>query len=214
MDAYDNHAILSGTVEAAPEINKDGFGDGYYRLTLAVPRQSGTVDHVPVLVPRELGEGLPGAGEQMQVEGQVRACKNPGNGWPRVSLAVLARHISPPETEEAQNAVELMGVVKSRPTYRITPFWREICELMLGVDQPGEYEARIPCLTWGLVARETADLLPGDIVSLEGRFQSREFQKRLRIDECVTRTAYEISARQMILIERPEDGGRKGGGRR
>ena len=71
------------------------------------------------------------------------------------------------------------GALCKAPSYRTTPFGREIADLMLAVNRSYGKSDYIPCITWGRTARYAANLKIGDKVQLVGRFQSRNYQKQL-----------------------------------
>ena len=60
----------------------------------------------------------------------------------------------------------------------------------------------LPCICWGSRAREAARWQVGDVVRLEGRFQSRGYLK-LREDGLERRVAYEVSAASAALADDP-----------
>jgi len=51
----------------------------------------------------------------------------------------------------------------------------------------------IPRLVWGGKGRYASGLEVGDKVVMNGRVQSREYEKKLETGEVVIRTAYEVS---------------------
>jgi len=69
---------------------------------------------------------------------------------------------------------------------------RDICDLMLAVNRRYGRSDYLPCITWGLRAREAALWQIGDTVRLTGRIQSRGYIKLID-GEAYERTAYEVS---------------------
>ena len=57
----------------------------------------------------------------------------------------------------------------------------------------------IPCIAWGRTARFASGLNVGDHVQLQGRFQSRVYQKQLPDGTVQERTAYEVSVSRLTL---------------
>ena len=80
-----------------------------------------------------------------------------------------------------------------KPVYRVTPFGREITDVLLAVNRLHNKSDYIPCIFWGKNAKLVSEYNVGDSLKIEGRIQSREYQKKLSEDETVTKTAYEIS---------------------
>ena len=81
----------------------------------------------------------------------------------------------------------------------MTPFKREISDVLLAVNRGYNKSDYLPCIAWGRNARLVRDFKIGDKVSVSGRIQSRLYQKRVG-DELVTRTAFEVSLNKIELI--------------
>ena len=88
------------------------------------------------------------------------------------------------------------------PTFRKTPLGRSICDLMLAVSRKYGRADYLPVIAWGQLALRTAKLQVGDPLALEGRIQSRPYQK-LTDAGPETRIAYEVS--MMHLLELPPE---------
>ena len=100
--------------------------------------------------------------------------------------------------EDDSNQVLLRGTLCKPPNLRSTPLGREICDLMLAVNRHYGRSDYLPCICWGIRAREAAHWTVGTRVRLEGRIQSRDYIK-LTEDGPVRRTAFEISATDVRL---------------
>ena len=60
----------------------------------------------------------------------------------------------------------------------------------------------LPCITWGLRAKDAADWTTGTVVSLDGRIQSRRYIKNIDgIPE--EKTAYEVSVIEIEVLSSP-----------
>ena len=55
----------------------------------------------------------------------------------------------------------------------------------------------LPCLAWGEQARAAAQWSVGDVISLTGRLQSRDYRKTREDGAEELRTAFEISAMEV-----------------
>jgi len=108
--------------------------------------------------------------------------------------SLLVRSITDADQAEDDNLVTLEGVICKAPSFRETPFGREICDFILAINH-GRRSSYIPCIAWGQSARNVSVLEVGTTVELEGRYQSREYQKVLNSGEMVTRTTREVSCR-------------------
>lgn len=84
------------------------------------------------------------------------------------------------------------------PTFRVTPNGREICDVMIVVNRPTGRSSYIPCIAWGSDARTVRNIPVGEMIELHGRFQSRDYEKRMEDGTVELRTAYEISAAKVV----------------
>ena len=100
-----------------------------------------------------------------------------------------------------RNRVQLTGALCKAPSYRTTPFGREIADLMLAVNRSYGKSDYIPCITWGRTARYAANLKIGDKVQLVGRFQSRNYQKQLPDGTILNKVAYEVSVSRLSAMK-------------
>lgn len=188
----ENHAVLRGTAAEAPVFSHTNHGVDFFVFPLSVPRLSGTEDRLNILVPQSLLEEHPPVpGRPMEVTGEVRTFNNRTGPGSRLVITLLARALT--DTEEPPcNQLTLSGVLCKPPVLRRTPLGREICDLMLAVNRRYGRADYLPCITWGALAQRCGGLTVGDCVSLEGRLQSRLYQK---VVDGVTqeRTAFEVS---------------------
>ena len=188
----ENHAVLRGTAAAEPVFSHTNHGVDFFVFPLSVPRLSGTEDRLNVVVPQPLlTECPPTSGRRLEVMGEVRTFNNRTGPGSRLVITLLARALS--DTEEPPcNQLTLSGVLCKPPVLRRTPLGREICDLMLAVNRRYGRADYLPCITWGALAQRCGGLAVGDCVELEGRLQSRLYQK---VVGGVTqeRTAFEVS---------------------
>ena len=77
-----------------------------------------------------------------------------------------------------------------------TPFGREIADLMLAVNRSYGRSDYLPCICWGLTAREAALREVGAKLALRGRIQSRRYLKQTE-NGTEERTAFEVSAAEI-----------------
>ena len=116
-------------------------------------------------------------------------------------LTVFARDIVEPDDETNPNVIELEGYICKPPLYRTTPFKREICDVLLAVNRAYNKSDYIPCIAWGRNARYVNGLSVGDRIALQGRIQSREYQKMTEEGGQITKTAYEVSVCRVTSVE-------------
>ncbi len=188
----ENRAVLCGTVAGEPVLSHENHGVSYDVFPLSVPRLSGAEDRLNVVAARPLLTDCPLApGDRVEVQGDVRSFNNRTGPGSRLVITLFARSLSPTRAEPA-NCLELSGVLCKPPILRRTPLGREICDLMLAVNRKYGRADYLPCIAWGTLAQRCGGLHVGDGVKLEGRLQSRSYQK---VVDGVTqdRTAFEVS---------------------
>lgn len=187
-----NSARLCGTAAAAPVYSHSSRGLDFYTFPLRVRRLSGAADTLNVLLRESQLETLAALGERLCVEGEVRSFNSRRGDGAKLVVTVLAQALSEAGAED-ENRVVLRGTLCKAPKLRLTPMGREICDLMLAVNRHYGRSDYLPCICWGLSAREAARFGVGTRLRLEGRMQSRGYIK-LTDDGPIQRTAYEISA--------------------
>ena len=193
----ENHAVLRGTAAAEPVFSHTNHGVDFFLFPLTVPRLSGAEDRLNVVAPAPLLADFPRApGRQVEVAGEVRTFNNRTGPGSRLVITLLARALT--ETEEAPcNQLTLSGVLCKPPILRRTPLGREICDLMLAVNRRYGRADYLPCIAWGALAQRCAGLAVGDGVALEGRLQSRLYQKVVE-GAVQERTAFEVSVTTLV----------------
>ena len=133
-------------------------------------------------------------GSAVRIQGQVRSYNKWMNGTNRLIITIFARELRLVDrTSASVNEVCLLGHLCKEPIYRITPFRREITDLLLAINRAYHKSDYIPCIAWGHNARFAGTLSVGDVIRLRGRLQSREYEKQLPDGRVATRTAYEVS---------------------
>ena len=186
-----NYAELCGIMAAAPEFSHSGRGETFYTFPLETRRLSGAVDRINIVARRELvSPELEEAGK-LRVTGELRSFNNRRGEGAKLVITVFAREISFCDDDDS-NTVRLVGTLCKQPALRTTPMGRDICDLMLAVNRRYGRSDYLPCITWGLRARDAALWQVGDHVSLEGRIQSRGYIK-LVDGQAIERTAFEVS---------------------
>ena len=140
-------------------------------------------------------------GSPLCFEGQLRSYNKLVEGSGRLLITGFAQRLLDPDCEENPNQVQLTGALCKPPSYRTTPFGREIADLMLAVNRAYGKSDYIPCITWGRTARFASHLKVGDKVTLLGRFQSRAYQKQLADGSVLNKTAYEVSVGRLSMAD-------------
>ena len=200
MEHTENTVTLRGELLALPQFSHENHQKRFYRLTLAVPRLSGTVDYLPVVAEESLLNAMDlSGGDMLRVEGQIRSHNLRQNGSRKLLIFVFASAIVC-EDGEPINDVILSGPLCREPTYRRTPLGREICDVMLAVPRAFHRADYLPCILWGRTAYEISACHVSDRIQIAGRLQSRIYTKQTDSGP-EQRTAYEISALTAEILE-------------
>ena len=202
MEETGNSIHLRGHVCQPLQFGHELFGEQFFVTTLRVPRLSGAEDFLPITLSERLLIDEPiAAGSILCLDGQLRSYNKVVEGSGRLLITALAQRLLPEEDEENPNRVQLTGALCKAPSYRTTPFGREIADLMLAVNRSYGKSDYIPCITWGRTARYAANLKIGDKVQLVGRFQSRNYQKQLPDGTILNKVAYEVSVSRLSAMK-------------
>ena len=200
MEHTANHITLRGSLAALPQFSHENHNHRFFRLMLDVPRLSGTVDTLPVVIEESVLNACDlSCGDMLTVTGQIRSHNTRTELKRRLLIFVCAQSLTCEEGEPV-NDVVLEGALCREPTYRKTPLGREICDIMLAVPRAFRRADYLPCIAWGRTAQEISLCHTRDKVRICGRLQSRRYTK---ITESGTdqRTAYEISALSAQILE-------------
>lgn len=200
-----NQVTLSGEIVSNFEFSHEVYGEGFYTAMLASERLSGEKDIIPIMISDRLVDAKADwTGRFVKVSGQFRSYNKHEGERNRLVLSVFVREFE--EYEEMpftynDNNILLDGYICKQPTYRKTPLGREIADILLAVNRPYGKSDYIPTICWGRNARFASSLEVGTRLQIDGRIQSREYQKRIFDDEYETRTAYEVSVSRLEVAE-------------
>ena len=200
MELNYNRVHLCGQAADAPVLSHINHGCAFYRFTLSVLRLSGQADKLPVIVPKALLDAVPvAAGDTVTVIGQLRSFNNKSGQGSRLVISVFAQTLAP-DAGQPLNRIFLSGILCKQPILRRTPLGREICDIILAVNRRYGRADYLPCIAWGAVAAQTADMHTGQRLTVEGRVQSRVYTKNEN-GVLTERTAYEVSIMRPAEIE-------------
>ena len=203
-----NMVKIVGQVNSDKELSHEMYGERFYNIEVKVPRLSDSVDLLPVTISERLLINLDlYMGQYVIIKGQLRSYNRYVDSTNRLVLTIFARDLYIPKEEELienlkkPNGIYLDGYICKKPIYRVTPFGREISDLLVAVNRAYNKSDYIPSIAWGRNARFCDNLIVGDHIKLWGRIQSREYQKRLSTGEVETKRAYEVSISKLEFIE-------------
>lgn len=195
MNESTNNVSVAGKLVGL-ELSHRIYGEAFYTFYLECDRLSDKKDVLPVTVSERLLARYPMCdGNVVCVRGQLRSYNKLIGGRIRLYLTIFAHEIG--DAEGTLNEIEMTGYICKPPIYRVTPFGREITDLLVAVNRAYNKSDYIPCIVWGRNARYADGLEVGDRVSVYGRVQSREYEKVMDSGETMQRTAYEVSVARL-----------------
>jgi len=190
-----NYTKLCGIISGAPVYSHTSRAQHFYTFPLDVLRLSGNTDKINIIVRKEMLDSLEiQECGKLCVVGQLRTFNNRRSTGARLVITVFAKELYFCEDEDT-NLVRLTGTLCKEPNLRTTPMGRDICDLMLAVNRPYGRSDYLPCICWGLKAREASGWHVGTEIRLEGRIQSRNYIK-VTEDGPLEKTAFEVSVTQ------------------
>lgn len=206
-----NKVTLSGEIVSNFEFNHKVYGEGFYTTMLANERLSGQKDIIPIMVSDRLVDvKTDWIGINVDISGQLRSYNKHEGNKNHLIISVFATgfgvHIEEFDGEfKSENHIFLDGYICKPPIYKKTPLGREITDILLAVNRQYGKSDYMPCIAWGRNARFASGLEVGTRLQIDGRIQSREYQKRISDDEYKTRVAYEVSVSKLETVEETEE---------
>lgn len=200
-----NRITVTGTIATDFTFSHRVYGEGFYTFFIKVPRLSEACDLLPVTISERLidNEAMQ-IGAELTIKGQLRSYNTYSENRNHLILSVFTKEVSFPDPAgshtEPPNIVSLNGFICKPPLYRTTPLGREISDILLAVNRAYGKSDYIPLIAWGRNAVFSKNLTVGSNISLEGRMQSRTYQKKFDNGETVEKTAYEVSVSKMELL--------------
>lgn len=202
MKVFNNNVTIAGEVVSDFKFSHQIYSEKFYEVNVSVPRISGAVDTIPVVVSERLidvSQSL--IGKQIYVVGNFRSYNKHQENRTKLILNVFARECEVTDAVSDCNCIEMEGCICKEVRYRKTPLGREISDLLLAVNRPYGKSDYIPCVIWGRNAKFVSNLGVGSRIKVVGRIQSREYVKQLEDGSSETRVAYEVSVSEVEVME-------------
>ena len=192
-----NQVTLSGQIASAFEFSHEVYGEGFYRAFISVNRTSGAVDTIPLIVSERLVDvSQDYTNENVCICGQYRTYNRQEENKNSLVINVFVTEFILEAEQSDVNEIYLEGYICKKPTFRETPFGRQISDFIIAVNRNYSKSDYIPCICWGRNALFMSGLNVGDYIQLSGRIQSREYVK-----DNQTHVAYEVSAHSIEIME-------------
>ena len=200
-----NTILLRGTVASKIKFSHSSHGENFYEFRLKSERKSKKEDVIICLVPEiVLDKCLIKENEQIEVQGEIRTISSKGHKhiYVFVQDAMCGDELnSLPDVNE----VKMDAFICIQPNLRRTvKSNRMVCDFIAASNRQygSDY---IPCITWGRNAIRTSEFDVGTRVKVLGRLQSREYKKKIDDGTYEVRTAYELSAYMIDVVEESEE---------
>lgn len=200
-----NVVSMEGVIMSPFNFSHEVFGEGFYTVTLRVPRLSDQNDDIMIVVSERLIDVKEDMTDvKVRIQGQFRSYNQNDGERNHLVLSVFAREVDFLDSDQAvsgtQNEIYLNGYVCKSPIYRKTPLGREITDILIAVNRSYGKSDYIPCIAWGRNARFSAEFEIGTHVEIWGRIQSREYNKKLNDSETEKRVAFEVSISKLDVF--------------
>lgn len=194
-----NKMIIRGKLLTNPQFSHELYGEKFYEAEVSILRESNTEDKLIITISERLIKDFDfGKGFVLNAKAQLRSYNKNINGKSKLILTVFITEILDEDKEKDINDVQLTGYICKQPIYRKTPLGREIADVLIAVNRNYHKSDYIPCIVWGRNAKFVSDLKIGDMVTVNGRFQSREYKKTVN-DTVNILTAYELSVNKITV---------------
>lgn len=196
-----NKVTLVGTIESEFTYSHEVFGEKFYMVDLAVARKSGIVDFLPLMISERIIDVTDDfRGSDVKVEGYFRSYNHRTENEHHLRLSVFVTEIEDAGELRDNNVIVLEGFLCKKPVCRVTPKGREIVDFLFAVNRAYGKSDYIPCIAWGRNAGYVSQFDIGTKLRLEGRIQSRTYNKKLSETEFEERTAYEVSVCKFAIL--------------
>ena len=200
-----NIVEIGGKIASDIEFSHELYDEKFYKFYIETNRLSSSADRLPVIISErvtnldDLKEG-----NLVHIFGQFRSYNEPtSTGKSRLVLSIFTKEIKIVEDESmiTLNDATFVGYICKPPIYRKTPLGREISDLLIAVNRTYKKSDYIPCILWGRNAKFCENVKTGTLVKLNGRIQSRKYEKKYSDATVEEKTAYELSVSKFSILE-------------
>lgn len=207
-----NSITIYGEVTKEPHYSHSFHGEKFYEMKLSIKRLSGIKDVLNVIFSEYLQKPEQiNVGDTFFIEGSIRTFnKMKEDKIKSLLISVFAEKMEKDNDGRIiGNKAFLEGYICKEPKYRETPLGREITDVLLAVNRKYGKSDYIPCICWGRYARFAGTLPIGTKLKVEGRLQSRDYEKIIDGD-AIKKTAYELSISKMMILEEEKEAANEG----
>ena len=199
-----NNVKISGKIISDLKLSHEVYGEKFYKFYIKSERLSNQEDILPVIISeRMLNLDELSKDKNVRINGQFRSYNKQGENGNKLVLSVFVKDIDFIQDEDSLtlNNANFIGYVCKNPIYRKTPLGREIADVLIAVNRTYKKSDYIPCILWGRNAKFCENVEVGTKVKINGRVQSRNYEKKINETNIIKNTAYEVSVSKFAIFE-------------
>lgn len=205
-----NIVEVGGKIVSKITLSHELYDEKFYKFCIETKRLSSSSDKLPVIISERIIDlNTLNEGDIVHIIGQFRSYNEPiENGKSKLVLSIFTKEIEKVEEENilTLNNATFTGYVCKNPIYRKTPLGREIADILVAVNRTYKKSDYIPCILWGRNAKFCENIVTGTLVKLNGRIQSRNYEKKYQDGSVEQKIAYELSVSKFSVVkENKED---------
>lgn len=205
MENYmeNNNVIIGGEIVEGIEFSHEIYDEKFYKFSILTKRLSEHEDVLPVIISERIIdlEEIQ-VGKIVKIVGQFRSYNMQTETRNKLVLSVFVKEIEFAEEDVLTlNDANFVGYICKAPIYRKTPLGREIADVLIAVNRTYKKSDYIPCILWGRNAKFCENMEVGTLVKVNGRIQSRAYEKKLENGEVIKKVAYEVSVSKFAKSE-------------
>lgn len=188
-----NLLYLSGEIGSSVEFSHESHNTKFYTFKLISKRLSGASDIINAIIREELlAENDLAEGCFISTVCELRSFNRKTENGNKLIITAYIKELELSRPEFYENELFLTGTICKTPVLRETPLGREICDIMLAINRKYGRSDYLPLIVWGRNARRAHEFNVGDMITVSGRIQSRDYIKVIDGEETL-RTTYEVS---------------------
>lgn len=195
-----NYAVVTGTLITQPVESYKQHQEMFYEFMISVPKSSTEADTIKVVMSECRMTDMLTIGSRFKFTGSFISVNNYVNGKNRLSLFLAVDSYTYVDCTacDSANYIRVEGYLCKNPEYKVTPFGREITDLLVAVNRSYHKSDYLPVVTWGRTARYVSETTTvGTNVVIEGKITSR----LLTSEDEGERLVYAISTSQVSIID-------------
>ncbi len=207
MESYidNNNVEIGGEIIEEAKFSHEIYDEKFYKFLIKTKRLSDYEDILPVIISERLVnlEEIK-IGKIVKISGQFRSYNLQTETRNRLLLSIFVKEIEFTEDDKVLtlNDANFIGYICKEPVYRKTPLGREIADVLIAINRTYKKSDYVPCILWGRNAKFCETLNVGDLVKLNGRIQSRTYEKKITDGEIIKKTAYEVSVSKFGYMDK------------